>query len=90
MKYSLKTAAVIVAALGLVPSLLDAPSKIGSVKSFAMHDVPMLVTALGALRRQWLAPGSPTALAVTYGALALIVLMALAVVRLLPKKEVSR
>ncbi len=81
---------LIVAVLGLVPSLLDAPTGVERLKGFVMHDVPTLVTGLGVLRRHWLAPGSPVALAVTYGALALIVLMAFAVVRLFPKKEVSR
>lgn len=79
------------AALGLVPSFVDSPSsRLGSVKTFATHDLPLLVTGLQTLGRRLLEPGSPLALGLTYGAAALLVLMAFALVRLLPKKEVSR
>ena len=78
------------AVLGLVPSLLDAPASIGSAKTFATHDVPMLVSGLGTLGHRLLESGSPIGLGLTYGAAALLVLMALALVRLAPKKEVSR
>jgi len=78
------------AALGLVPSLLDAPYEVGGATSFATHDMPMLANGLGTLGRRLLEPGSPIGIGLTYGAAALLVLMALALVRLLPKKEVSR
>lgn len=78
------------AVLGLLPSLLDAPAELGGARSFATHDVPMLVNGLGTLGRRLLEPGSPLGLGLTYGAAALLVCMALALVRLLPKKEVSR
>jgi hypothetical protein len=78
------------AVLGLVPSLADAPADIGGAKSFAMHDVPMFVNGLGTLGRRLLEPGSPIGVALTYGAAVLLVIMAFALVRLLPKKEVSR
>lgn len=78
------------AVLGLVPTLFDAPSHITSAKTFATHDVPMLVTGLQTLGRRLLEPGSSVGIALTYGAAALLVLMAIALVRLLPKKEVSR
>jgi hypothetical protein len=78
------------AVLGLVPSLLDAPSQIGSAKTFATHDAPMLLSGLRTLGHKLLEPGSPSGLVLTYGAAALVVVMALALVRLLPKKEVSR
>ena len=81
---------LVVAALGLVPSLLDGRSELGSAKTFAFHDIPMFVTGLGTLGRRLLEPGSSVGLALTYGAAALLVIMAFAVVRLLPKKEVSR
>jgi len=81
---------LVCAALGLLPSLLDGSSRIGSAKAFAMHDVPMFVTGLGTLGRKLIEPGSSVALVLTYGAAALLVLMAFALVRLLPKKEVSR
>ena len=77
------------AVLGLVPSFVDAPSEVGSAKAFA-HDVPMFVNGLGTLGRRLLEPGSPTGLALTYGAAAMLVVMGFALVRLLPKKEVSR
>ena len=77
------------AVLGLVPTLLDAPSEIGGAKTFAMK-LPMFVTGLGTLGRKLLEPGSSVGLALTYGATALLVIMAFALLRLLPKKEVSR
>ena len=81
---------LVFAVLGLVPSLIDAPSHITSAKTYATHDVPLLVNGLGTLGRKLLEPGSSVGLVLTYGAAALIVLMAFALVRLLPKKEVSR
>jgi hypothetical protein len=77
------------AVLGLVPSVVDAPSDLGGAKTFA-HDVPMFVNGLGTLGRRLLDPGSPVGLALTYGAAVMLVVMAFALVRLLPKKEVSR
>jgi hypothetical protein len=81
---------LVFAALGLVPTLLDAPPGLGGAKTFASHDLPLLVNGLGTLGRRLLEPGSPMGRTLTYGATALIVLMAFALVRLLPKKEVSR
>jgi len=78
-----------VAVLGLVPSLLD-PTSVVAAKSFATHDVPLLANGFGTLARRLLEPGSPIGLVLTYGAAVLLVVMALALVRLLPKKEVSR
>ena len=78
------------AALGLVPTLVDAPTHISSAKTFATHDAPMLVTGLQTLGRRLLEPGSSSGLVLTYGAAALLVIMAIALVRLLPKKDVSR
>ena len=77
------------AALGLLPTLLDAPPSLGGAKAFA-QEVPMFVNGLGTLSRRLLEPGSPVGIAVTYGAAVMLVVMALAFVRLLPKKEVSR
>jgi hypothetical protein len=77
------------AVLGLVPSFVDAPAELGSARAFA-HEVPMFVNGLGTLGRRLLEPGSPVGLALTYGAAVMLVIMALALVRLLPKKEVSR
>ena len=81
---------LVFAALGLVPTLVDAPSHVSSAKSFALHDVPLLVTGLRTLGHKLLEPGSASGRVLTYGAAALIVVMAFALVRLLPKKEASR
>jgi hypothetical protein len=78
------------AALGLLPTLLDAPASLGGVRTFATHDVPLLATACRTLGHRLLEPGSPLGITLTYGALALVVIMAFALVRLLPKKEASR
>lgn len=77
------------AVLGLAPSFVDAPSELGGAKAFA-HHVPMFVNGLGTLGRRLLDPGSPIGLALTYGAAVMLVIMAFGLVRLLPKKEVSR
>jgi hypothetical protein len=77
------------AALGLVPTLLDSPSELGGAKTFATK-LPMFVNGLGTLGRRLLEPGSSVGPALTYGATALLVIMALALLRLVPKKEVSR
>jgi hypothetical protein len=77
------------AVLGLVPTLVDAPSELGGARSFA-HEVPMFVNGLGTLGRRLLEPGSPVGLVLTYGGALMLVVMAFALVRLLPKKEVSR
>jgi hypothetical protein len=78
------------AVLGLVPTMIDAPPELGGAKTFAMHDVPMFVNGIGTLGRRLLEPGSAIGAGLTYGAAALLVIMAFALVRLLPKKEVSR
>ncbi len=77
------------AALGLVPRVLDASSSEPGAASFATK-LPMFVSGLGTLGRRLLEPGSPVGTALTYGSTALLVIMALALLRLLPKKEVSR
>ena len=84
------TLGLVFAVLGLVPTLIDAPAELGSARRFATHDFPMFVNGLGTLGRKLLEPGSPVGTALTYGAAVLLVLMAFALVRLLPKKEVSR
>ena len=69
---------------------MDAPAEMGSARAFATHDVPMFVNGLSTLGRRLLEPGSPVGTALTYGAAVLLVIMAFALVRLLPKKETSR
>jgi hypothetical protein len=71
-----------VAFLGMLPSLLA-----GDATHFAVHDVPLLARALGTLVRH-LPDGA--SLVLTYGGSLLLVAVALAATRLLPKKEVSR
>lgn len=78
------------AAVGLVPTLVDASSQLRSAKAFATQDMPVLVSGLQTLGRSLLAPGSASGLVLNYGAAALLVLMGLVLVRLLPKKEGSR
>ena len=81
--------ALVCAALGSLPSLVSAPSQIGVARTFATHDVPLLYSGLQTLGHKLFASGSPAGLALTYGAAALVVVMAFALVRLMPKKEVS-
>jgi hypothetical protein len=78
------------AALGLVPSFTEAPPLASGAKAFAMHDVPMFANGIETLGRRLLEPGSPVGVALTYGAAALLVVMAIALVRFAPKKEASR
>lgn len=85
-------AGLAVAFLGLVPSLID-PHREGAFKgalAFATHDLPLFANGFGTLVRRLLAPGSAASLVVTYGAALLLVSTAVALVRLLPKKETSR
>ena len=81
---------LVFAALGLVPSVLDAPSHIMGAKAFATHDIPLFAAGVGTLAHKLLEPGSALGIGLTYGAVALVSLMGFALVRLLPKKEVSR
>jgi len=78
-----------VAALGLLPSLLD-PGSFHSAQAFATHDLPMLASGFGTLARRLFDTRSSVGLVLTYGVAGLLVLTTLAVVRLLPKKETSR
>lgn len=74
-----------VAALGLVPTLLQAPRTARSLAG----EVPLVAGAVSTLTHHVLTPGSPLMLVATYGATALVVMLAVVVVRRLPKKEVS-
>lgn len=82
-------AGLAVAFLGLVPSLID-PHGFKGALTFATHDLPLFANGFGTLVRRLLAPGSTASLVVTYGAALLLVSTAVALVRLLPKKETSR
>jgi hypothetical protein len=78
-----------VAFLGLIPSLMD-PSGLRGAYAFATHDLPMFASGFGTLVRRLLAPGTTMSLVLTYGSALLLVCTAIALVRLLPKKEPSR
>lgn len=82
--------ALVAAVLGLVPSLLDTRTDIGSAKTWAFHDVPLLVNGLRTLGHRLLEPGSALGMGLTFGAAALLALLGFLVVRFSPKKEVSR
>jgi hypothetical protein len=80
---------LLVAAAGAAPSLVG--GDVFEAKTFATHDLPLLARGLQTLGRPLLEPGSSFGLVLTYGTAAALVVMALALVRLLPKKkEVSR
>jgi hypothetical protein len=78
--------ALVVAVLGLLPSLLDAGSDVGAAATLATH-APVFVHGLAVLAHR-ASEGTP-GLVFTYGGAALIVAMALAAVRSLSKKEAS-
>lgn len=81
---------LLVAVLGFMPSMVGGKVQLGALTAFALHDLPLYARGLDMLLRRLLAPGSATGIAITYGAAFMLVLMALVVVRLLPKKETSR
>jgi hypothetical protein len=79
---------VVVAIAGMIPSFA---TDAAAARTFATHDLPVVVRGLQTLGQRLMEPGSESALVVTYVTAAALVVMALAVVRLLPKKkEVSR
>ncbi|MBX3202345.1 MAG: hypothetical protein KF894_29725 [Labilithrix sp.] len=81
-----------VAALGLLPSLLDADAGASTVRTLVTRDVPLFLAGLGTLARRLAEPGSSAGLVLTYATAALLVLTGLAVVRFLPRtqKETTR
>ncbi len=78
---------LLVAIAGMVPSF---STDAAEAKTFATHELPVILRGLETLGRRALEPGSSFGLVLTYGSAAALVVMALALVRLLPKKEVSR
>jgi hypothetical protein len=80
---------LVVAALGLLPSILDG-SEASAFRSFATRDAPLFLRSVGALTRHLDQPGSFAGLLVTYATAVILVAMGFAVVHLLPKKETSR
>jgi hypothetical protein len=79
---------LVVAVLGLLPTALEAAGEERALRRFAMRDVPLSLKGLGTLARHL--DGTSVGLFVTYGTAVLLVCMGFALVRLLPKKEVSR
>ncbi|HEY8079045.1 MAG TPA: hypothetical protein VIF62_33160 [Labilithrix sp.] len=77
---------LLVAAAGMIPSF---GSDADEARTFASH-VPLFFRSAETLGRKLFEPGSETALVVTYATAAVLVVMAVALVRLLPKKETSR
>lgn len=73
-----------VAALGLVPSLLDGGG------SSTPRDASLFLRGLGTLVRRLDEPGSPAGLVITYATALVLIGIGFAVVRALPKKETSR
>ncbi len=82
-------AALALAVLGLVPRLLDPQPEPSSLRTFVLHDVPLVAQGVATLARKVFEPGNPAGLFLTYAAALMIVAMALAVVRFLPQKEGS-
>lgn len=81
-----------VAAIGLLPSILDPQGDVTAVQSFVTRDVPLFLRGLRTLAVRLGEPGSAAGIFVTYGAAVLLVAMAVAVVRFLPnaRKETPR
>ena len=81
-----------VAALGLLPTVLDPASDVSTIRSFVTRDMPLFVQGLRTLAHRLGEPGSAAGLFLTYAAAVLLVAMAVAVVRILPnaRKETPR
>ena len=82
-----------VAALGLLPTVLDPGVEAGALHTFVTRDVPLFVGGLRTLAHRLGEPGSAAGLVVTYAAAVLLVGMGIAVVRVLPnnaRKETPR
>lgn len=83
---------LLVAVLGLVPSLLDGGAR-SAARTMVLHDAPIFLRGLSALARQLDRPASLAGTFFVYGAAVLLFGVGIAVARLLPKlaaKESSR
>jgi hypothetical protein len=78
---------LVMAVLGLVPSLVDAPSHLQHAKALAVHNAPIFMSGLGAVARSLSAHGTPISPLVSSMAVVLIALVAFTLMRVLPKKE---
>lgn len=83
---------LVVAALGLLPSIIDAEGGVSAARSFVTRDVPLYLKGAATLIHRLGEPGSAVGLVITYATAAMLVVMGIAVVRILPKaqKESSR
>ena len=77
-------------ALGLCVAVLGLVPEVGALRTFLLHDVPLVASGAQTLGGRLIdAPGVP-GLVLTYGTAVLLVAMGFALVRLLPKKETPR
>lgn len=76
-----------VAALGVLPSILD-DADASAARSFITREAPLFLKGLGTLAHR--VDGSSFGLFATYTAAVMLVVMGLALVRFLPKKETSQ
>ncbi len=72
-----------VAALGLLP-------EVGALRTFLLHDVPLVASGARTLGGRLVDAGGAAGLVLTYGTAVLLVAMGFALVRLLPNKETPR
>lgn len=79
---------LLVAALGLLPTLFDSSSRVGDARTFATRDLPVFFRAFGTVARR--IDASTAGIVFMYGSAAILVAMALMLVRFASKKEVSR
>lgn len=78
---------LVVAALGLLPSIVDAEGGVSAARSFVTRDVPLYLEGITTLVHRLGEPGSAAGLVVTYVTAAMLVVMGIAVVRILPKAQ---
>lgn len=77
---------LLVAALGLLPTALDA----AAFQNFVTHDIPVLARGLGTVAMRFQSSGGPLRLVLPYATAAFLIAMGFAVIRFTPKKETSR
>lgn len=76
-----------IAAIGLLPSLLDPHGGIENLRTFATRDVLLFLRGVGTLARRLDDPGSHVGTFVTYAMAAMLVVMGMGVARILPKAQ---
>jgi hypothetical protein len=82
---------LVVAVVGLLPTVFDLALEPSGLRNFATREVPLSLRGVSTLVHHLDRPGSAVGIVVTYGAALLLLAMGFAVARLLPKKkEASR